>query len=246
MGCLQAVADGVMAFASYQKRPPGMDKKSLAKQGVEITKVLVCAVQCCKTRVSICGGTDHLVALGRVGTKQVPGTKTRTVWVLTSADDEKVDKQAAAALCWAAVKATTLGPYQQHMCRCDPRLRRQCHRSCQMLLAALCSTRAVCVLSSCLPVSVTHRCTQLTKTPCSTDKSAPPPPSSYRLELAQCNNHVGVALLRTFIDSYLFDLVRPSLSLATATVSQRSKRASGSGLPMPPPPPCSFVVLIAL
>eukprot|EP01047_Picozoa_sp_COSAG01_P066256 COSAG01_NODE_9109_length_2551_cov_1.754894_3_plen_180_part_00 len=103
-------------------------------------------------RVSICGGTDHLVALGRVGTKQVPGTKTRTVWVLTSADDEKVDKQAAAALCWAAVKATTLGPYQQHMCRCDPRLRRQCHRSCQMLLAALCSTRAVCVLSSCLPV----------------------------------------------------------------------------------------------
>eukprot|EP01047_Picozoa_sp_COSAG01_P066255 COSAG01_NODE_9109_length_2551_cov_1.754894_2_plen_113_part_00 len=84
---------------------------------------------------------------------------------------------------------------------------------------------------------MTHRCTQLTKTPCSTDKSAPPPPSSYRLELAQCNHHVGVALLRTFIDSYLFDLVRPSLSLATATVSQRSKRASGSGLPMHPPPP---------
>ena len=116
---LQAVEDGVLAFATFQKKEQiDRDKNNLKKSGLVAENTLV------------------------------PGTKTKKIWVVYKAEQsDSVDTSAAAKLCATAVKATTCGPFQQHMQR-------------------------------------------------------------YRLELAQCNGHIGRALLRTFIDSFLFDLVR--------------------------------------
>lgn len=111
-GALQAVSDGVLAFATYQKRPEGCDKKYLAKKGLEATRVAV------------------------------PGTKSCKIWLIHRIEGaEEIRMEWAASLCWAAVRGFTLGPFQQHMTR-------------------------------------------------------------YKLELAQCNGNIGMALLRTFIDSY--------------------------------------------
>ena len=111
-GTLQAISDGVLAFATYQKRPEGCDKKYLAKKGLEATRVAV------------------------------PGTKSCKIWLINRIEDaEDINMDLAATLCWAAVRGFTLGPFQQHMTR-------------------------------------------------------------YKIELAQCNGNMGMALLRTFIDSY--------------------------------------------
>jgi hypothetical protein len=47
-GALQAVADGVMAFATYQKRPDGCSTKYLAKKGLQATRVGVPGTKSCK------------------------------------------------------------------------------------------------------------------------------------------------------------------------------------------------------
>ena len=102
----------MLAFATYQKKPEGCDKKYLAKKGLEATRV------------------------------DVPATKSCKIWLIHRIEGaEDIDMELAATLCWAAVRGFTLGPFQQHMTR-------------------------------------------------------------YQLELAQCNGNMGMALVRTFVDSY--------------------------------------------
>ena len=116
-GALLAVEGGLMEFATFERKPAGLNQKALAKAGLAAANTLV------------------------------PGTKTKKVWVVHRSDQASptVDVDHAAMMCSAWVGARNSGPFQSHM----------------------------------------HR---------------------YRLELAQCGGRAGHALLRTFVDSFLFDL----------------------------------------
>ena len=116
-GVLQAVSDGVLAFAAFQQKPHDADRQTLAKLKLEAKKV------------------------------PVPGKKTCKIWMIRRLGDTSIDEIRAADLCWPSIRSTALGPYQTHMSR-------------------------------------------------------------FRLEMAQSAGNVGMSLLRTFIDSFLFELVR--------------------------------------